>query len=229
MACMCVPPSWLVATPWLVPILLRPLVKVRGSSPRRGSFPLLIVPTPKGWKAEYTLASRMQIHESLRVLALLTRGEARTSDPWICSLMLYHLSYLTTTYIHTYIHTYIRTYIGIVRIGQEYERLYLEEETDEIEGEPLVSKTITDKIKQRLNGKRKGDWLKKPQHGYLNNMPLTGSWRSRISYIHTYVASVSELLCLIPILVGSSVATVCPPERDTALRTAVTTVTRVPL
>ena len=98
-------PSWLVATPWLVPILLRPLVKVRGSSPRRGSSPLLIVPTPKGWKAEYTLASRMQIHESLRVLALLTRGEARTSDPWICSLMLYHLSYLTT-YIHTYIHTY---------------------------------------------------------------------------------------------------------------------------
>ena len=36
---------------------------------------------------------------------------------------------------------------GIVQIGQEYERLYLEEETDEIEGEPLVSKTITDKIK----------------------------------------------------------------------------------
>ena len=106
MACMCVPPSLLVATPWLVPILLRPLVKVRGSSPRRGSSPLLIVLTPKGWKAEYTLASRMQIHESLTVLALLTRGEARTSDPWICSLMLYHLSYLTT-YIHTYIHTYI--------------------------------------------------------------------------------------------------------------------------
>ena len=105
MACMCVPPSWLVATPWLVPILLRPLVKVRGSSPRRGSSPLLIVPTPKGWKAEYTLASRMQIHESSTVLALLTRGEARTSDPWICSLMLYHLSYLTT-YIHTYTHTF---------------------------------------------------------------------------------------------------------------------------
>ena len=103
---MCVPPSWLVATPWLVPILLRPLVKVRGSSPRRGSSPLLIVPTPEGWKAEYTLASRMQIHESLTVLALLTRGEARTSDPWIWSLMLYHLSYLT---IHTYIHTYIRS------------------------------------------------------------------------------------------------------------------------
>ena len=103
---MCVPRSWLVATPWLVPILLRPLVKVRGSSPRRGSSSLLIVPTPEGWKAEYTLASRMQIDESLTVLALLTRGEARTSDPWICSLMLYHLSYLTT-YIHTYIHTYI--------------------------------------------------------------------------------------------------------------------------
>ena len=141
----------LVATPWLVPILLRPLVKVQGSSPRRGSSPLLTVPTPEGWKAEYTLASRMQIHESLTVLALLTRGEARTSDPWLCSLMLYHLSYLTTflSDIHT--------------------------------------------------------------------------------YIHTYIASVSELLCLIPILVGSSVATVCPPERDTALRTAVTTVTRVPL
>ena len=112
----CTPPSWLVATSWLVPILLRPLVKVRGSSPRGGSSPLLIVPTPEGWKAEYTLASRMQIHESLTVLALLTRGETRTSDPWICSLMLYHLSYLTTlihtnTYIHTYIHTYINTYI----------------------------------------------------------------------------------------------------------------------
>ena len=140
-------PSWLVATPWLVQILLRPLVKVQGSSPQRGSSPLLIVPTPEGWKAEYTLASRMQINESLTALALLTRGEARTDDPWICSLMLYHLLY------HTYIHT----------------------------------------------------------------------------YIHTYVVSISELLCLIPILVGSFVATVCPPDRDTALRTAVTTVTRVPL
>ena len=45
---------------------------------------------------------------------------------------------------------------------------------------------------------------------------------------HTDIASVSELLCLIPILVGSSIATVCPPERDTALRTSVTTITRVP-
>ena len=44
-----------------------------------------------------------------------------------------------------------------------------------------------------------------------------------------HIVNLSELLCLIPILVGSSVATVCPPERDTALRTAVTTVTRVPL
>ena len=89
--------------------------KTLGEGPRlvppKREFPLLIVPTPKGWKAEYTLASRMQIHESLTVLALLTRGEARTSDPWICSLMLYHLSYLTTTYIHTYIHTYMHTYI----------------------------------------------------------------------------------------------------------------------
>ena len=93
--------------PWLVPILLRPLVKVRGSFQRRGSSPLLIVPTAEGWKAEYTLASRMQIHESLTALALLTRGEARTSDPWICSLMLYHLSYLTTAYIHTYVHKLI--------------------------------------------------------------------------------------------------------------------------
>ena len=141
-----------MATPWLVPILLRPLVKVRGSSPRGGSSPLLTVPTPEGWKAEYTLASRMQIHESLTVLVFLARGKAQTSDPWICSLMLYHLSYLTT-YIHTYIHT----------------------------------------------------------------------------YRHTYIASISELLCLIPILVGSSIATVCPPEKDTALRTAVTTITRVPL
>ena len=125
MACMCVPPSWLVATPWLVPILLRPLVKVRGSSPQRRSSPLFTVPTPEGWKAEYTLASRMQIHESLTVLALLTRGEARTSDPWICCLMLYHLSYLTT--IHTYIHTYIsqmqqmyreyKTSITIIAVG----------------------------------------------------------------------------------------------------------------
>ena len=104
---MCVPPIWLVATPWLVPILLRSLVKVRGSSPRRESSPLLILPTPEGWKAEYTLASRMQIHESLTVLALLARGEAPTGDPWICRLMLYHLSYLTT-YIHTYIHTISR-------------------------------------------------------------------------------------------------------------------------
>ena len=89
--------------------------KALGEGPRlvppKREFPLLIVPTPAGWKAEYTLASRMQIHESLTVLALLTRGEARTSDPWICSLMLYHLSYLTTIYIHTYIHTYIHAYM----------------------------------------------------------------------------------------------------------------------
>ena len=148
----CTPPVGWWQPPGWSQFFSRPLVKVQGSSPRKGSSPLLIVPTPKEWKAEYTLASRMQIHESLTVLALLTRGEARTSDPWICSLMLYHLSYLTT-YIRTYIHT----------------------------------------------------------------------------YIHTYIASISELLCLIPILVGSAVATVCPPERETALRTAVTTVTRVPL
>ena len=102
---------------WLDTILLRPLVKVRGSSPRRGSSPLLIVPTPERWKAEYTLASRMQIHESLTVLALLTRGEARTSDPWIYSLMLYHLSYLTTiyTYIYTYIHIHIYIYTRVLQ------------------------------------------------------------------------------------------------------------------
>ena len=45
------------------------------------------------------------------------------------------------------------------------------------------------------------------------------------TYIHTYIVNLSELLCLIPILV----ATACPPERDTALRTAVTTITREPL
>ena len=74
--------------------------------PLKRSSPLLIVPTPEGWKAEYTLASRMQIHESLTVLALLTRDEARTSNPWICSLMLYHLSYLSThIYTYTYVHT----------------------------------------------------------------------------------------------------------------------------
>ena len=49
--------------------------------PQRGSSPVLIVPTPEGWKAEYTLTSRMQIYESLTVLALLTSGEARTGDP----------------------------------------------------------------------------------------------------------------------------------------------------
>ena len=132
MACMCVPPSWLVATPWLVPILLRPLVKVRGSSPRRGSSPLLIVRTLEGWKAEYTLASRMKIHESLTVLALLTRGEARTSDPWICSLMLYHLSYIyiyiyIDIYIHIYIHiyTYIYTYIYIYIYIYTYTYTYI--------------------------------------------------------------------------------------------------------
>ena len=38
------------------------------------------------------------------------------------------------------------------------------------------------------------------------------------TYIHTYIVNLSELLCLIPILVGSSVATVCPPERDTAFK-----------
>ena len=136
-----------VCTPQLAggnPIVGPNSFKTLGEGPRlvpaKRGFPLLTVPTPEGWKAKYTLASRMQIHESLTDLALLTRGETRTSNPWICSLMLNHLSYLTT-----------------------------------------------------------------------------------------YIVSISELLCLIPILVGSSVATVCPPERDTALRTAVTTVTRVPL
>ena len=102
---MCVPPppvGW-----WQPPGWSQFFLKVRGSSPRRGSSPLLTVPTPEGWKAEYTLASRMQIHETLTVLALLT------SDPWICSLMLYHLSYLTTTYTYTYIYIYIHTYIYI--------------------------------------------------------------------------------------------------------------------
>ena len=73
--------------------------KTLGEGPRlvppKREFPLLIVKTSEGWKAEYTLGSRMQIHESLTVLALLTRGEARTGDPLICSL------------IHTYIHIYI--------------------------------------------------------------------------------------------------------------------------
>ena len=110
--------------------------KTLGEGPRlvplKREFPLLIVLTLKGWKAEYTLASRMQIHESLTVLALLNRGEARTSDPWICSLMLYHLSYLTIhtyihththTYIHTYIHTYTQTYIHTYR--HTYVRTYI--------------------------------------------------------------------------------------------------------
>ena len=49
--------------------------------PLKREFPQLTVPILEGWKAEYTLASRMQIYESLTVLALLTRGEARTVDP----------------------------------------------------------------------------------------------------------------------------------------------------
>ena len=142
MACMCVPPSWLVATSWLVPILLKPLVKVRGSSPQRGSSPLLIVPTPEGWKAEYTLASRMQIHDSL--------SSCTSHQRW----------------------------------GSNQRPMDLQ----------------SDALPPELS-----------------------------DHIHTYIVNLSELLCLIPILVGSSVATVCPSERDTALRTAVTTVTRVPL
>ena len=61
------------------------------------------------------------------------------------------------------------------------------------------------------------------------NFTVSSGGATNNTYIHTYIVNLSELLCLIPILVGSSVATVCPPERDTALRTAVTTVTRVPL
>ena len=64
--------SWLVAIPWLVPILC----EGEGEGPRlvppKREFPLLIV----RWKAEHTLSSRMQIHQSLTVLALLTSGEA---------------------------------------------------------------------------------------------------------------------------------------------------------
>ena len=97
--------------PLVGPNSLKTLGEGQRLVPLKREFPLLIVPTPEGWNAEYTLASRMQIHESLTVLALLTRGKPRTSDPWICSLMLYHLSYLTTIYIHTYIHKYIHTYI----------------------------------------------------------------------------------------------------------------------
>ena len=83
--------------------------KTLGEGPRliplKKEFPLLIVLTLEGWKAECTLTSGMQICKSLILLALLTIGEARTRDVWICSLMLYSLSYLT--YIHSYIQTYI--------------------------------------------------------------------------------------------------------------------------
>ena len=76
MACMCVPPvGW-----WQPPGWSQFFFKTLGEGPKlvslKREFPLLTVPTPQGWKAEYTLASRMQIYESLTVLALLTSGEA---------------------------------------------------------------------------------------------------------------------------------------------------------
>ena len=49
--------------------------------PPKREFPATHCTDPQGWKAEYTLTSKMQIYESLTVVALLTSGEAQTSDP----------------------------------------------------------------------------------------------------------------------------------------------------
>ena len=84
------------------------------------------------------------------------------------------------------------------------------------------STTLNNYARQQAQSTTLNNYLIRYSFGYSAHKAIH-------TYIHTYIVNLSELLCLIPILVGSSVATVCPPERDTALRTAVTTVTRVPL
>ena len=54
----------------------------------------------------------------------------------------------------------------IVRFGKEYEKMYLEESTEQ-ENARQTSKTVSDKIKQKLEADKKEKWPKKPQHGYL--------------------------------------------------------------
>ena len=54
----------------------------------------------------------------------------------------------------------------IARLGEEYEKMYLEESTEQ-ENARRTSKTVSDKIKQNLEAENKEKWLKKPQHGYL--------------------------------------------------------------
>ena len=101
---MCVPPSWLVATPWLVQILLRPLVKVRGSSPWRRSSPYLLYwPWRDGrLSAPWPVECKFVNHWYFLHFSPLVRLEPGTygSAVW-CSTAwaIWH------TYIHTYRHT----------------------------------------------------------------------------------------------------------------------------
>ena len=90
----CAPPAYIITK---YPSLnrVKALHKVWQSPLASLRFPSVHAPTLGGWKAECTLASRMEIYELLTVLALLISGKARTGNPLICNLMLYHLSYLT--------------------------------------------------------------------------------------------------------------------------------------
>ena len=54
----------------------------------------------------------------------------------------------------------------IVRLGEEHEKMYLKESTEQ-ENARQTSKTVSDKIKQKLEAENKEKWVKKPQHGYL--------------------------------------------------------------
>ena len=55
---------------------------------------------------------------------------------------------------------------GVVRLGEEYERLHLEEQEM---NEDQEGRNVTAKIKTRMQKNNKENWLKKPQHGYLSN------------------------------------------------------------
>ena len=74
---------------WWQPLVGPNFSKTLGEGPRlippNGGVPPYSLCRPRR-KAEYTLASRMEIYGSLAVLVLLTRGEAETGESQICSL-----------------------------------------------------------------------------------------------------------------------------------------------
>ena len=52
----------------------------------------------------------------------------------------------------------------ITRIGEQYEKMYIEEEEEE---EEVKDKTVSNRIKKEINKRDKDQWQAKQRHGYL--------------------------------------------------------------